>query len=72
MFCHLEEITAMKALKGSSEQKALLQRYTRQLDQQEDRLIVLQNEISDLGTKKDKADRDLTATIQAMVVDDSF
>jgi hypothetical protein len=34
----------MKALKGSAEEKALLQRYTRQLDQQEDRLAALKNQ----------------------------
>ena len=29
----------IKALKGSSEEKALLQRYTKELDDQEDRLL---------------------------------
>ena len=38
----------MKALKGSVEEKALLQRYTRQLDSQEDRLSALHKEIADL------------------------
>jgi hypothetical protein len=38
----------MKALKGSAEEKALLQRYTRQLDSQEDRLSALHKEIADL------------------------
>ena len=56
----------MKALKGSSEEKALLQRYTRQLDQQEDRLGALQNEIADLNTRKGKADEELTQTTQSI------
>jgi len=62
----------MKALKGSSEEKALLQRYTRQLDQQEDRLGALQNEIAELNTRKDKADEELTQTTQSVVLDESF
>ena len=62
----------MKALKGSSEEKALLQRYTRQLDQQEDRLGALQNEIADLNTRKGKADEELTQTTQSIVLDESF
>ena len=36
----------MKALRGSSEEKQLLQRYTRQLDEQETRLAVLQEDIT--------------------------
>ena len=62
----------MKALKGSSEEKALLQRYARQLDQQEDRLIAVQKEISDLNEKKNKADEDLDQTIQSIVMDESL
>jgi uncharacterized phage infection (PIP) family protein YhgE len=61
----------MKALRGSSEEKALLQRYTRQLDQQEDRLAALQNELADLNSKKVKADGELSQTIQAIVLDES-
>jgi hypothetical protein len=62
----------MKALKGSAEEKALLQRYTRQLDQQEDRLTALQNEISGLNAKKERADQELDQIIQAVVLDESF
>ena len=36
----------MKALRGSSEEKQLLQRYTRQLDDQETRLAVLQDDMT--------------------------
>jgi septal ring factor EnvC (AmiA/AmiB activator) len=46
----------MKALKGSAEEKSLLQRYTRQLDSQEDRLNTLQKQISDLQERKEKAE----------------
>ena len=62
----------MKALKGSSEERALLQRYARQLDQQEDRLNILQKEISDLNDKKDKADEELDRIIQGIVLDETL
>jgi uncharacterized protein (DUF342 family) len=52
--------------------KALLQRYTRQLDQQEDRLTALQKEVSDLGDKKEKADEELSQMMQSIVLDESF
>jgi hypothetical protein len=42
----------MKALKGSVEEKALVARYTRQLDSQEDRLNMLHKEIADLQQKQ--------------------
>jgi hypothetical protein len=62
----------MKALKGTSEEKALVQRYARQLGQQEDRLIALQKELSDLNEKKDRADEDLDQTIQSIVMDETM
>jgi predicted nucleic acid-binding Zn-ribbon protein len=43
----------MKALRGSDEEKALTQRYTRQLNEQEDRLATLREDL-----KKATADRD--------------
>jgi hypothetical protein len=43
----------MKALRGSAEERALTQRYTRQLAEQEDRLAALRDEL-----KKATADRD--------------
>jgi len=62
----------MKALKGSSEEKALLQRYARQLDQQEDRLNNLQKEINDLNGKKAHADVELDRIVQAIAMDESL
>lgn len=62
----------MKVLKGSAEEKALLQRYTRQLDQQEDRLNGLQKEISVLNEKKDKSEGELDQTIQAIALDETL
>jgi hypothetical protein len=60
----------MKALKGSAEEKALLQRYTRQLDSQEDRLNIPQKEIDDLQTKHDKADQELDEMVQQISLDE--
>jgi hypothetical protein len=61
-----------KALKGSAEEKALLQRYTRELDQQETELDSLRKTIQDTEPQRDKANNvlddmianfDLDATI---------
>ena len=62
----------MKALKGSAEEKALLQRYTRQLDSQEDRLNTLTKEISDLQEKQAQARNQLDQIVQQITLDESF
>ena len=62
----------MKALKGSPEEKALLQRYTRQLDSQEDRLNTLNKEIADLQEKHTKASEELDQVIQQITLDENF
>jgi len=59
----------MKALKGSAEEKALLQRYTRQLNEQEDRLDKLAKEIDDLGAREDKLQAALDQMIQELSFD---
>lgn len=53
----------MKALKGSAEEKALLQRYTRELDQQETRLDDLRKNIQDTEAKRDKAQQELETLV---------
>ena len=45
----------MKALKGSAEEKTLLQRYTRQLNDQEDQLEKLKKEIAEVTARQEKA-----------------
>jgi Carboxypeptidase regulatory-like domain len=45
----------MKALRGSTEEKALLQRYTRQLDEQETRLDALRKKIEQTEGQRDQA-----------------
>jgi SMC interacting uncharacterized protein involved in chromosome segregation len=43
----------MKALRGSAEEKALLQRYTKQLDDQETQLATLRKKITDTEAQRD-------------------
>jgi hypothetical protein len=62
----------MKALKGSSEEKALLQRYVGQLDSQESRLAALRKESSDLTAQANQAKSELDRMIMEVNVDESF
>jgi predicted nucleic acid-binding Zn-ribbon protein len=62
----------MKALKGSVEEKALLQRYTKQLDLQEDRLSTLNKEIADLQQKQVLEQQKLDDMVQQVALDESF
>jgi hypothetical protein len=62
----------MKALKGSAEEKALLQRYAHHLDAQEDRLNALNKEISDLQEKQTQARNQLDQIVQQITLDESF
>jgi len=59
----------MKALKGSPEERALLQRYTHELDAQEDRLAAIAKEKDDLRTQHDKLQADLEAQLEAINYD---
>ena len=56
----------MKSLKGSSEEKQLLQRYVKQLQDQEDRLEVLRGEVKGLNDERQKAQSELTRMIEAL------
>lgn len=62
----------MKALKGSPEEKALLQRYTQQLDSQEDRLATLRKEIDNLKEKRDRANKDLNEMLSTLALNETF
>lgn len=53
----------MKALRGSAEEKQLLQRYTRQLDDQENKLDALRREIASTTGRRDAAQQELNALI---------
>jgi len=59
----------MKALKGSSEEKSLLQRYTHQLDSQEDRLATLRNELQGLKAQRLSLNAALIQMVQNVVFD---
>jgi hypothetical protein len=59
----------MKALKGSAEEKALLERYTRQLNEQENRLETLRQESRQLEARKDSAQGSLDKMIQELSFD---
>ncbi|HET9400553.1 MAG TPA: hypothetical protein VFO34_06350 [Candidatus Acidoferrales bacterium] len=54
----------MKALKGSAEEKALVERYVRELNQQEDRVQALQHEMGDLQQKRNAEQKALNEMIE--------
>ena len=58
----------LKALKGSAEEKALVQRYTRELDAQEDQMDSLRKSGDDLRKKRESAQADLDKMIQGLTV----
>ena len=53
----------MKALKGSTEEKALVERYVRELNEQEDHVQALTKEIADTQQKRDSAQTALSEMI---------
>lgn len=59
----------LKALKGSAEERALTQRYTKQLDDQENRLQALQRESADLARQHDAAQTELDKMIESLTMD---
>ena len=59
----------MKALKGSPEEKALVQRYVQQLNTEESRLETLRQEIAQLEAKKDNAQAELDRMIEDLSFD---
>ena len=59
----------MAVLKGSSTERQLLERYTRQLDTQETRLEQLHGELAQLVERQGRAQSELAALIMAVAVD---
>jgi hypothetical protein len=59
----------MKALRGSAEERQLLQRYTRQLDQQEDRLAVLEQDHAKAAAERNAAAAELSRLAAAVTFD---
>jgi hypothetical protein len=56
----------MNALKGSAEEKALVERYVRELNEQEDRVQSLRREIAEMQQKRDAAQSALNGMIEAL------
>jgi hypothetical protein len=59
----------LKALKGSAEERALTQRYTQQLADQETQLAKLNQKEEDLQAKSDQAKKDLDDMIRSLTLD---
>lgn len=59
----------LKALKGSAEERELVQRYTHQLNAQEDSLDGLKKELRDLHSQRGIAQADLKKTMDEMSLD---
>lgn len=59
----------MKALKGTPEERALTQRYTQQLADQETQLDNLKRESGNLAAKHDEAQKELDNMIQSLSMD---
>ena len=56
----------MKALRGSAEEKSLLQHYTKQLDEQETQLDTLRKKIQETEGQRDKANAELEKMIDSL------
>lgn len=62
----------MKALRGSAEEKALVVRYTRELNEQEDRVATLRRAVADLQQKAAQIQSDINHLIEQLsTADDS-
>jgi hypothetical protein len=62
----------MKALKGSAEERVLIQRYTRELDSQEDKLASLQKEKNELDAKQGREEEALEQMVDQITLDERF
>ena len=56
----------MTALKGSAEEKQLVQRYVKQLNDQEDRLKVIRDERAEIVKQLQDGEQALTRQIEAL------
>jgi hypothetical protein len=60
----------LQALKGTQEEKALAQRYVKELDDQETRLATLKKEILDVQAKRKQAQQELDEMVEHASMDD--
>jgi chromosome segregation ATPase len=56
----------MRALKESAEEKALVERYVRELNEQEDRVQSLRHEITEMQPKREAAQSTLNGMVEAL------
>ena len=56
----------LQVLKGSAEEKALVKRYTTELNQQEDRLVTIRTQLADATTRRDARRAELSQLIQRL------
>jgi len=68
--CDISRI--LKALRGSAEEKVLLQRYTRQLDDQETQLDALRKKIQDTEARRDTANDQLQKIINDLKMESTL
>jgi len=59
-------------LKGSAEEKTLLERYTKQLDAQEDRLAELQKQIKEQRIERAALQSQLEVMVEELAVDEAL
>ncbi len=62
----------MEALKGSAEERALLTRYTGELNTQEDSLARLQRELADLRTQRVAADQSFQTRLESLRIEEDL
>ena len=62
----------MKALKGTAEERQLLQRYTGELNTQEDRLAALRGQLADLHSQRNAKDAEFQAKMEAVTFDETM
>ncbi len=62
----------MKALKGTAEERQLLQRYTGELNTQEDRLAALRTQLADLHAQRNAKDAEFQEKMEALSFDEEM
>jgi archaellum component FlaC len=62
----------MRALKGSVEEKALVVRYVRELNEQQDRVQSLRHEITEMQRKREAAQNTLNGMVEALPMEVTF
>lgn len=62
----------MKALKGTAEEKALVQRYVGEMNAQEDKLATLRARYAELQARHEQAENQLDQTLQQISLDEAL